>query len=75
MRTLLFVSEKKMLLRVELEGENINITWSPDGKFIAVGDKQDVVTFIRAFDSIVKAGSFKYMNEVDSANIDFLLCP
>ena len=28
------------------KGENINITWSPDGKTIAVGNKEDLVTFI-----------------------------
>ncbi|ODM93044.1 THO complex subunit 3 [Orchesella cincta] len=28
------------------KGENINITWSPDGNFIAVGNKEDLITFI-----------------------------
>ena len=28
------------------EGENINISWSPDGTTIAVGNKEDLVTFI-----------------------------
>jgi THO complex subunit 3 len=28
------------------EGENINITWSPDGHTIAVGNKEDLITFI-----------------------------
>ena len=28
------------------KGENINISWSPDGKTIAVGNKDDLVTFI-----------------------------
>lgn len=28
------------------KGENINITWSPDGSTIAVGNKEDLVTFI-----------------------------
>lgn len=27
-------------------GENINITWAPDGNTIAVGNKEDLVTFI-----------------------------
>ena len=27
-------------------GENINITWSPDGNCIAVGNKEDLVSFI-----------------------------
>ena len=29
-------------------GENLNITWSPDGNSIAVGNKDDLVTFIDA---------------------------
>lgn len=29
-----------------LSGENINICWSPDGQAIAVGNKDDLVTFI-----------------------------
>lgn len=28
------------------KGENINITWSPDGHTIAVGNKEDLITFI-----------------------------
>ena len=28
------------------EGENINITWSPNGQTIAVGNKEDLVSFI-----------------------------
>lgn len=28
------------------KGENINITWSRDGNFIAVGNKEDLITFI-----------------------------
>lgn len=31
-----------------LTGENLNITWSPDGNSIAVGNKDDLVTFIDA---------------------------
>lgn len=29
-------------------GENINICWSPDGSTIAVGNKDDLITFIDA---------------------------
>lgn len=31
---------------INTKGENINITWSPDGHTIAVGNKEDLVTFI-----------------------------
>lgn len=31
---------------INTKGENINITWSPDGNTIAVGNKEDLVTFI-----------------------------
>ncbi|XP_065924938.1 uncharacterized protein [Magallana gigas] len=30
----------------QLDGENINICWSPDGSIIAVGNKDDLITFI-----------------------------
>lgn len=33
---------------INTKGENINITWSPDGNTIAVGNKEDLVTFIDA---------------------------
>ncbi|KAK6178035.1 hypothetical protein SNE40_012874 [Patella caerulea] len=33
---------------VNTKGENINICWSPDGSTIAVGNKEDLVTFIDA---------------------------
>eukprot|EP00105_Crassostrea_gigas_P034458 XP_019918606.1 PREDICTED: THO complex subunit 3-like [Crassostrea gigas] len=31
---------------VNTKGENINICWSPDGSIIAVGNKDDLITFI-----------------------------
>lgn len=31
---------------ISTKGENINICWSPDGKTVAVGNKEDLVTFI-----------------------------
>lgn len=39
-------SPKSAVAKIDTEGENINITWSPDGKTLAVGNKEDVVTFI-----------------------------
>lgn len=31
---------------ISTKGENINITWSPDGNAIAVGNKEDLISFI-----------------------------
>lgn len=31
---------------IATKGENINITWAPNGNTIAVGNKEDLVTFI-----------------------------
>jgi len=31
---------------VKTDGENINIAWSPDGNFIAVGNRDEVLSFI-----------------------------
>ena len=36
----------KCVTTINTKGENINICWSPDGKTIAVGNKEDLVTFI-----------------------------
>ncbi|XP_029645736.2 THO complex subunit 3-like [Octopus sinensis] len=38
----------KSVATVNTRGENINICWSPDGSTIAVGNKEDLVTFIDA---------------------------
>ena len=34
------------MLTYPFQGENINIAWAPNGKTIAVGNKEDLVTFI-----------------------------
>ncbi|KAI8820465.1 WD40-repeat-containing domain protein [Fimicolochytrium jonesii] len=34
------------ICKVKTTGENINLCWSPDGRNIAVGNKEDVVAFI-----------------------------
>lgn len=58
-------------------GENINIRWSPDGKTIAVGNKEDLVTFIdtRTCQKIVEK-QFNYeVNEIgwnNSGNLFFI---
>ena len=36
----------KSVTSVNTKGENINIAWSPDGSTIAVGNKEDLLTFI-----------------------------
>ncbi|XP_018407900.1 PREDICTED: THO complex subunit 3 [Nanorana parkeri] len=40
------VRSERCVTTVTTKGENINICWSPDGQTIAVGNKDDVVTFI-----------------------------
>lgn len=52
------------------KGENINICWSPDGQTIAVGNKDDVVTFIDAKTHRSKAEEqFKFeVNEISWNN-------
>lgn len=39
---------QKCVATINTKGENINITWSPNGDSIAVGNKEDLVTFIDA---------------------------
>ncbi|KAI5266465.1 Tho Complex Subunit 3 [Manis pentadactyla] len=55
---------------LENRGENINICWSPDGQTIAVGNKDDVVTFIDAKTHRSKAEEqFKFeVNEISWNN-------
>lgn len=31
---------------ISTPGENINLTWSPDGNYVVVGNKDDVLTFL-----------------------------
>ena len=47
-------------------GENINICWSPNGHTIAVGNKEDLVTFIDARTHKTRADEqFKFeVNEI-----------
>ena len=61
----------------EFTGENINITWSPDGNSIAVGNKEDLVTFIDARNFKIKIEHpFKFeVNEIEwnkASNLFFL---
>lgn len=51
-------------------GENINICWSPDGQTIAVGNKEDLVSFIDARTHKTRAEEqFKFeVNEISWNN-------
>lgn len=59
-----------LLILSGFPGENINICWSPDGQTIAVGNKDDVVTFIDAKTHRSKAEEqFKFeVNEISWNN-------
>lgn len=56
---------------IYFSGENINICWSPNGQTIAVGNKEDLVSFIDVRShKIVNDQQFKFeVNEL-SWNID-----
>ncbi|XP_013406023.1 THO complex subunit 3 [Lingula anatina] len=60
----------KTVATVNTKGENINICWSPNGNTIAVGNKEDLVTFIDAKTHRSKAEEqFKYeVNEISWNN-------
>ncbi|CAH1258398.1 THOC3 [Branchiostoma lanceolatum] len=60
----------KCAATVNTKGENINICWSPDGQTIAVGNKEDLVTFIDARSHRSKAEEqFKFeVNEISWNN-------
>ncbi|XP_001380890.1 THO complex subunit 3 [Monodelphis domestica] len=64
------VRTTKCIASVNTKGENINICWSPDGQTIAVGNKDDVVTFIDAKTHRSKAEEqFKFeVNEISWNN-------
>jgi THO complex subunit 3 len=36
----------RLIFIILLSGQNINITWAPDGHTIAVGNKVDLISFI-----------------------------
>ncbi|KAK3267058.1 hypothetical protein CYMTET_24361 [Cymbomonas tetramitiformis] len=62
---------------VQTQGENINISWSPDGSSIAVGNRDDVITFIdtRTF-KILRTSRFLFeVNEIawDKSGEEFFL--
>ena len=51
----------KSIHTVTTRGENINIRWSPNGNTIAVGNKEDLLTFVDARTyKIINEEQFKY---------------
>ncbi|XP_071946995.1 THO complex subunit 3-like [Antedon mediterranea] len=68
------VRSSKSVAAVNTKGENINICWSPDGHTIAVGNKEDLVTFVDARTHKPKAEEqFKYeVNEISWNNTNDL---
>lgn len=52
---------------IATSGENINVTWSPDGNTIAVGNRDDVVSFIDARKhKVIKTTKFPFeVNEIE----------
>ena len=59
---------------VNTKGENINICWSPDGNTIAVGNKEDLITFVdtRTY-RIKQEEQFKFeVNEISWNNTNDL---
>jgi len=55
---------------ISTKGENINICWSPNGQTVAVGNKEDVVTFIDTKSHKIKfEQAFKFeVNEISWNN-------
>lgn len=63
---------QKCTANIGTRGENINISWSPDGNTIAVGNKEDLVTFIDARVQKIRAEE-QFNFEVSFYMIIFLL--
>lgn len=40
------IRTQKCVSNVSTKGENINVTWAPNGRMIAVGNKEDLISFI-----------------------------
>ncbi|XP_050036485.1 THO complex subunit 3 [Dermacentor andersoni] len=68
---------QKSIAVVGTKGENINICWSPDGQTIAVGNKEDLVSFIDVRSHKVRTDQqFKFeVNEIswNNTNTHFFL--
>jgi len=67
----------KAAATISTKGENINIAWAPDGKTIAVGNKEDLVSFIDVrTHKIIAEEQFKFeVNEISwnkESNLFFL---
>ncbi|KAF0292976.1 THO complex subunit 3 [Amphibalanus amphitrite] len=57
---------QKLVATLPTKGENINISWSPNGQTIAVGNKEDLVSFIDVRQrKIVRDEQFRFeVNEI-----------
>lgn len=67
----------KAIATISTKGENINIAWAPNGKTIAVGNKEDLVSFIDVrTNKIIGEEQFKFeVNEIswnNDSNLFFL---
>ncbi|CAK9299444.1 unnamed protein product [Gordionus sp. m RMFG-2023] len=64
------IKSSKSYANIPTKGENINVCWSPDGNTIAVGSKDDLVTFIDVKkQSIIAEEQFKFeVNEISWNN-------
>lgn len=51
------IRQGKATQTIQTTGQNINLTISPDGKYVVIGDRKDVITFI-------DAGSGKIIEEL-----------
>lgn len=69
----IFISRShKCAASISTKGENINIAWSPSGATIAVGNKEDLVSFIDARNYKVVCIIFTLVNKFKAAY--FQLC-
>lgn len=69
------VRSPRAAMKVTTQKGNINISWSPDGKKIVLGNKDDIITVIDVASGTTTKAKFPYeVNELHwTANSDFIL--